>query len=97
MGSASGDIEAAKGTGDVYPVQAVQVVKVDHVIVQELGPEHEIAHHPGIVGNGHVDGVFYSSYRAELVHVSTHPAQSLGNQGRIVGVTAGQDVLDAAK
>jgi hypothetical protein len=46
-----------EGADHIHPVQRVQVVKVDQVIVLELGPMHQIADDAGILGDLDPDGI----------------------------------------
>jgi hypothetical protein len=63
----------------------VEVIKVNQVVVQELDAKHYVAHQSGVVGNGQIDRILYGTDGTKLVDISAHPAQSLGNQRRIVG------------
>ena len=96
-----GQLRGGHGVGlehadHVHPVQGVQVVEVHHVVLDELGAEHEVAHQLRVLGDGDAQGVLHRPHAGEGVHGGAHAADALGEGPGIAGIAALEDLLDAA-
>ena len=81
---------------DVHPVERVQVVEVDHVVLHVLGAEHQVADELRIGRHGDAQRIFDRPYRREGVHGRADAAHPLGKRPRVARVASLQDDLDAA-
>ncbi len=72
---------------DVHPVERVQVVEVDHVILKVLRAEHEVPHELGVRGDGDPQRVFHRPYGRQGMHRCADPAGPLREGPCVPGVT----------
>ena len=86
-----------KRTHHVHPVQGVQVVEVDHVILDELHGFQQVADDAGVVGNGDAEGVLDGAHRCDGVHGRADAADALGEDPGVARVAALQHHLKASE
>ena len=77
------------------PVEAVQMKKVNNMIMDKLGTEDQVADVPSVVRYACTDGVFDGPYRAELMHVGTDTTKALGNEWCVARIATCKNVFDA--
>jgi hypothetical protein len=75
----------------------VQVVEVDHVVLNALGRDDQVAEDPRIGRRLRADRVFHRSNRSDRVHRRADTADALGEGPGITWVAALEDDLDTAK
>ena len=49
----------------IYPIQGVQVVKMDYVVVHVERSKHQVAHNLGIGGDNDAECIFNRTYRSQ--------------------------------
>jgi len=86
-----------QGAHHVHPVQGVQMIKVDEMIVLELGAVEEIADDSGVVGNFYLDRIFDCPHRGQGMGQRSDPAGALDKMMGIPGIPAQKDQFDSAK
>jgi hypothetical protein len=67
------------------------VVKVDDVVLLELGAHQQIPDDASIVRDLYTNSAFYCPHRGQVVGVSSDPAGTLGKQWCIPGIPSLQD------
>jgi len=97
-----GEIGGLFGVGleradDIHPVQCVQMVEMNEMVVQELGTQQQVTNDAGIVGDGNAHGGVTGSHRSQPMNIGTNPAGPLREQIGIARVTALQQDLNAAE
>jgi len=97
-----GEIGGLLGVGleradDIHPVQRVQVVEMNEVVVQELCAQQQVTDDAGIVGDGDPYSGVTGSYRSQPMNIGTNTAGPLREQIGIARVTALQQDLNAAE
>ncbi len=85
-----------EGVDDVHPVERVQVVEVDHVILHVLGGLHDVADQLGGRRNADAQRVFDGADAGLRVNRGAHAADALGDGPGIAGIAADEDLLEAA-
>jgi len=86
-----------QGVGHVHPVEGVQVIEMDEVVMEILGSHDQIAHHAGIGRNGDLDGVIHAAGGGQGVDVRAHAAGTLGEVLGVPGIAALQDEFQATE
>ncbi len=81
---------------DVHPVQRVQVIEVDHVILHVLRGEHDVADQLRRGRNGDAQRVLNRAHAGQRVHRGAHAADALGDGPGIARIAADEDLLQAA-
>src|SRR6185369_7255367 len=81
---------------DIDPVEGVQMIKMDHVILHVLHAVHDIADQFGGGRNLDAEGVLDGAARRERVHGGAHAANALAEGPRIARVAALEDDFKAA-
>ena len=82
---------------DVHPVERVQVVEVDDVVVDELAARDQVAHELGVGRRRGADRVLDGPHRGDGVHRRADAADPLGPDPGLAGVLALEDRLDPAE
>jgi hypothetical protein len=96
------DLRRARGIGGqrahhVHPIQRVQVIEVDHVVLDELHPQDQVPDRVGVGRNANVQGVFHRPQRGDRVDDCAHATDALGEGPRIPRVAAFHDDLDPSE
>ena len=81
----------------IHPVQRMQVIEVDHVVLDELNPFDNVAQDAGVVWNGDFQRVFHGAHGGERVDGGADTAGALRDGPGIARVASFQDDLDAAE
>jgi len=81
---------------DVHPVESVQVIEVDDVILHHLGEEHDIANDFGVFGNLDAEGIFDAAHGGERVDGGADAADAFAESPGVAGIAALEDDLQAA-
>ena len=81
---------------NVHPVERVQVVEVDHVILHVLRGEHDVADE--LRGGRHRDAqrVFNRANAGQRVHRGADAADALGNGPGVARIAADENLLQSA-
>ena len=100
-GDASGNLRrfrgiALQGAHHVDPVQRVQMVEVNDVILHVLGAEHQVAHQFGVRRHGDPQGVFHGADRGQGMHGRADAAGPLAKSPRIAGIAPLEDLFESA-
>ena len=82
---------------DVDPVERVQMVEMDHVVLHVLRRHDEIAQQPGVRRRYRADGFLDGANRGDGVNRGAHAADALGKCPGVARIATAQDQLDAAK
>ena len=82
---------------DVHPVERVQVVEVDDVVVDELAARDQVAHELRVGRRRGADRVLDGPHRRDGVHRRADAADPLGPDPGLAGVLALEDRLDPAE
>ena len=69
-----------KRGGDIHPIQRMQVVKMDDMILNVLNGFDDVADQAGIGGDLNFQGIFDSSHGAECMYRRSDTANSLGKR-----------------
>ena len=80
----------------VHPIERVQVIEVNDMIVHVLCRDHEIADELRVVRNVDFQRVLDRPHRGETVHERTHAADALGKGPGIARIASAQNDLNAA-
>ena len=80
---------------NVHPVQRMQVIKVNHMILDILRQRHDVADDLRVFRNGDADGILYRPHRGQRVHRSTHAADALAECPSVAGIATLQNYFDA--
>jgi len=75
----------------------VEVVEVDHVVLDELHPVDQVANDVGVRRDGDVERILDRSARRDGMHHRADPADSLDVRPRVARIAVLHDDLDAAK
>ena len=78
-----------KGADDIHPIQGVQMIEVDDVVVQKLCAHKKIADNAGIFRDGQPQGIFHAAHRGGTVNIGAHPAQPLGKNPGVFRIAPG--------
>ena len=81
---------------DIHPVERMQVVEMNDVILHILDGFNNIAHHARIGGNFNPEGIFDSSHGAECVYSRSNTADALGKGPGVSWVAAFENGLNTA-
>ena len=84
----------AKRRHDVDPVERVQMIEVDHVVLDALGRHDQIAQYSRIGRRLGADRVFYRADGSDRVHRRAHAADALSESPGVTRVAALEDDLD---
>ncbi len=84
-----------KGADDVHPVQGVEVVEMDQVILLVLGPVQKIPQDACVVRNPYFNCIFNCPHRGQGMGVSSDPAGTLGKVMGIPWIPALQNDFNA--
>ncbi len=82
---------------DVDPVQRVQVVEVDHVVLYRLRRDDQVAQQPRVGGRLRADGLLHRAHRADRMDGGADAADPLGEGPGIPRVAVLENQLDSAK
>ena len=88
---------SVEGADDIHPVQGVQVVEVDDVVLYVLDAFQDVAQNARIVRDFHPEGIFDSSHGAECVYSRSDTANALGHGPGFAGIAPFQDEFDPAE
>ena len=83
------------GRSHINPVQGVQVIEVDDMIMKILGTENQIPDQRGVFRNMHVQGVFNATRGCKGMGVGAHAAGSLGEMLGVLGITPFENDLQS--
>ena len=83
-----------QGTDNVHPVQGMQMIKMNNVIMLELGAHEQIANDARIVGYLDADCIIDCPHRGQSMGVSSDAAGALHKMMGIPWISALQDDLD---
>ena len=86
-----------KGTDNVYPVQSVQMIKMNDVIVLELGTHEKVAYDSCIFGDLDAHGIIDCPHRGQSMGVGSDPARALHKMMGIPRIASLQDQLDPSE
>jgi len=86
-----------EGGGDVHPVEGVQVVEVDHMILHILDSNDDISDMFGIGRDLDIERILHGPDRGDGVHRCADTTEALGEVPGITGVAPLQYFLDAAE
>ena len=67
-----------EGADHIHPVQGVEMIEVNDVVVQELGAQKKVADDAGVVRDGDAHGGVPGAHGGQPVNVSANPAGPLG-------------------
>src|SRR5208337_1372661 len=81
---------------DVHPVESVQVIEVDDVILHHLGEEHDVANDFGIFGDSDAEGIFDATHGGNRVNGGANAADAFAESPGVARVAALEDDLQAA-
>jgi hypothetical protein len=84
--------------GDGHDIQVIQrreMIEVDDVIVEVLGPHDQVADQPPSVGDLGAEGIVQSRCRRHGVHREAHAAEAAGDITGVPGVLAREQGLEA--
>ena len=80
----------------IHPVQRVQMVEVNHMVLDILRQLHDVADDLRVLGDGDAQGVFHRAHRSERVNGGAHAADAFAECPGIARIAALQDHLEAA-
>gem|GEM_PF-7086711 len=80
----------------VHPVQRVEVVKVNHVVLHVLGELHHVADDLRVRWHGDPQGVLHGTHRSQGVDRGAHATDALAERPGVPGVAPLEDQLQAA-
>ena len=81
----------------VHPIERVQVVEVDHVILNELHPVNQVANRVRVGRNLDVERVLDRPAARDRVHDGAHAANALRERPCVARIAALHDRFDAAE
>jgi hypothetical protein len=101
-GYAVGDVRGLFGVGlegahHIHPVEGMEMIEMDDVIMEELCPHEKVSDDPCVVRNGHLGGHVHATHRGEGMDVGADAARALGKEPCITGVAPLQDELESAE
>ena len=73
---------------DVHPVERVQMIEVDDVVLHHLGQEHDVADDLGILGNLDAERVLHRAHRGQRVHRGADAADALAERPGVARIAA---------
>jgi hypothetical protein len=79
---------------NVHPVKGVQMVKMDDMVMLELGTHQKVAYDSRVFGNFDANGIIDCPHRGQSVGVGSDPTGALNKMMGIPGITSLQDQLD---
>ena len=82
---------------DVDPIERVQVIEVDHVVLHALRADDQVAQQPRVGRRHRTDGVFDGANRGDGVHGGAHAADALREGPGVTRIAPLQDQLDPAE
>ena len=85
-----------QGGHHIHPVQRMQVIKVHHVVVHILRPDHQVADQFGVVRDLDLECILHRAHRGDAMHQRADAANALGESPGVARVAAAQDDFDAA-
>src|ERR1017187_4733026 len=85
-----------QGVDDIHPVQCVQVIEVNHVVLHVLRGHHDVADQLRSGWDGDAQRAFHGAHASQGVHRGAHAAYALGDCPGIARIAADQDFLQAA-
>ena len=88
---------ALSALDDVHPVQRVQVVEVDHVVLHVLDAFDQVADDPRVGRNLDSQSILYASHGGDGMYRRADAADALGEDPGVARVAPFQDHLDAAE
>ena len=86
-----------EGAHHIHPVQGVEMIEVNDVVVQELSAQKQVADDAGVIGDGDAHGGVTGAHGGQPVNVGADPAGPLGEQIGIARVAALQHDLNPAE
>ncbi len=86
-----------KGADDVHPVQGMQMIEVNNMVVLVLSAMQQVANDACIGGNGDADSIVDCPHRGHSMGVGSDPAGALNKMMRVPGVPALKNNFDPAK
>src|SRR5215472_7300704 len=72
----------------------MQVIEVDHMVLDILRQLHDVANNFGILWDGDADCAFDRTHRSERVHRGAHPTDAFAESPCVAGIAALQNDLD---
>ena len=81
---------------DVHPVERVQVVEVDEVVLRVQRRVHQVADDVRVLRDLDPERVLDRAHRCQRVHAGAHAADALDERPRVARVAALEDDLEAA-
>ncbi len=81
---------------DVHPIESVQVIEVDDVILHHLGEEHDVANDFGVLGDLDAESIFDAAHRGQGVNGGADAADAFAEGPGVARVAALEDDLQAA-
>jgi hypothetical protein len=84
-----------QGIYHIHPVQGMEMIKVDNVVMLKLGTMKQVSKNTCIVGYFDAYGIFNCPHRGQVMGVSSDPAGSLNKKWGISWVTPSQDDLNS--
>src|SRR6202049_842062 len=79
----------------IYPVERVQMIEMNHMVLDILRQLHDVANDLRIFWNGNPESVLHSPNRRQRMHGGAHAADALAKRPCIAGIAALQNDLDS--
>ncbi len=100
-GESSGEVRrllrvSPQGADHVNPIQGVQDIEMDHVVLQVVRAEHQVPDKLGIRRDGDTERVLHGAHGSQRVHGRADPAGAFGEGPGVPRVSASQDDLQPA-
>ncbi len=86
-----------EGEGHIDPVERVEMVEVDDVVLDELRAGDQVANEPRVLGNDDAQRVLDRAHRRERMHRGADAADALGEDPGVARVASAENQLNAAK
>jgi len=83
-----------EGADDIHPVQGVEVVEMDDMILLILGSMQEVPKDAGIFGNLYTHGMFHCPHRGQSMGVGSDSTGTLHKMVGVPGISTEQNDLD---
>ena len=80
-----------EGAGDVHPVEGMQVVEVDDMVLQVLGGHDQVADQAGVVGDPDFERILHAADAGDGMDRGADPAETLGEVVGVPGIAALED------
>ena len=84
-----------QGADNIHPVQGMQMIEMDDVIMLELGTMEQVSDNTCVFGNFDANRIFDCPHRGQSMCVRSDAAGALHKMLRIPGITSLQDELDS--